>query len=189
MQRLTSSTTKLSPSFPHRTTLSSLGFSSILRHGSAWQRRGQMAGGDVLVQLAHLQKLLAKHGPKTKGKHTKSLELLEPEPAAWAESMMGESRLLRRVLVGLREKGSCGHQLPCPRRVWRSEERDAERAKGVEEPGCNRRAEVQREVHATGKRRRRRSWADATKKLTTGSARLRLGRERLGGPRRVKRAW
>jgi hypothetical protein len=89
MRRLTSSTTKLSPSFPHRTTLSSLGFSSILRHGSAWHRRGQMAGGNVLVQLAHLQKLLARHGPKTKGKHTKSLELLEPEPAAWVESMMG----------------------------------------------------------------------------------------------------
>ena len=60
----TSRTTKLSPSFPHRTTLSSLGFSNILNHVLA---RRHVAHGRVhlLVQLAH--KVAGVVGPSPTG--------------------------------------------------------------------------------------------------------------------------
>lgn len=52
----TSSTTKLSPSFPHRTTLSSCGFSSILEGQRSVRVYLSQAQSRLLVKLANLDK-------------------------------------------------------------------------------------------------------------------------------------
>lgn len=85
----TSSTTKLSPSFPHLTTLSSLGFSNILARMLACLNRAHVAQGDTLVEFANLG-LESAYGTMKicDSKHTKSLELLEPEPPALFGSMI-----------------------------------------------------------------------------------------------------
>lgn len=57
----TSRTTKLSPSFPHLTTLSSCGLSSILQQtGQSIVPSGPLGAICLLVQLAHLQR--SQHG-------------------------------------------------------------------------------------------------------------------------------
>ena len=97
----TSNTTKLSPSFPHLTTLSSLGFSNILAQGlvgTGWssvkcQRTCRAYGPMVTVSAWYI-------GVRD-CKLTKSLELLEPELPALFESMAtGVAR--RAILVECR---------------------------------------------------------------------------------------
>lgn len=97
----TSNTTKLSPSFPHLTTLSSLGFSNILARTLAFHLP-LLKPGHILVELAHLRTLLAPSDTSMRFcKRTKSLELLEPEPPAALESMMAGVKREAFLRVGI----------------------------------------------------------------------------------------
>lgn len=126
----TSKTTKLSPSFPHLTTLSSEGFSSILQRWSmgVLDAMKLSSGGHALVQLADLLQRLALRRAGTGRDRagtslTKSLELLEPPPpppappwlAVLLESMVSRAQVQSRAVGG---RGSTTDAVAVGQREW-----------------------------------------------------------------------
>lgn len=91
----TSSTTKLSPSFPHLTTSVSVGFSNILRQGSVDVRGGAVAvhwRRRLTCRACEPSTIVSSLSEGDRGRcegRTKSLELLD-DPAPWPLSILHE---------------------------------------------------------------------------------------------------
>lgn len=129
---LTSSTTKLSPSLPQRTTLSSCGLSSILKHHCKQALQARSRSKCLLVELAHLLLLACAAKPRNAEGHLQSRWSCSPgqrfRPCWQCLACIAKSDTARKGVrcevvvatrtgrVGSRSRNAGGRYVMCARR-------------------------------------------------------------------------